>query len=146
MSNGGSYYALIVKQDAASMAAYYSLKPKSNLEFSQGGVTMKPTALAPTTVNILPSRVEIQAPPGSLNASVIVITSEDLIEGDLVVSPPVNVPVAVTLYGAGGKQLGQEILDPGAESLKFSWPVSSWKPIPKDDVLSVLQSLLPKAK
>jgi hypothetical protein len=144
MSNGGSYYALTVVEQGASTAAYYSLTPTSNLEISQGGATFVPTATALTMVSIYPETLQIQAPAGSFSAGVTIVTSEDLIAGRLLVSPPVNVSVVVTLYGSGGQQLGQSILDPAVGSLVFSYPVSSQKSIPRGDVPGVLQGLLPK--
>jgi len=146
MSNGARYYALTVVEQGASTTAYYSLTPTSNLEMSQGGVTMVPTAATATLVNIYPQTLQIQAPAGSFTAGVTIVTSDDRIAGRLLVSPPVNVAVIVTLYGAGGQQIGQSILDPAVGALVFSFPVSSEQSIPKGDVPAVLQTLLPKPK
>ena len=146
MSNGASYYALTVVEQGASTTAYYSLTPTSNLEMSQGGVTMAPTAATAMMVNIYPQTLQIQAPAGSFNAGVTIVTSDDRIAGRLLVSPPVDVAVIVTLYGVGGQQIGQSILDPAVGSLEFSFPVASAMSIPKGDVQGVLQALLPKLK
>ena len=146
MSNGASYYALTVVEQGASTTAYYSLTPTSNLEMSQGGVTMDPTAASATLVNIYPQTLQIQAPAGSFQAGVTIVTSDDRIAGRLLVSPPVNVAVIVTLYGVGGQQIGQSILDPAVGSLAFSFPVSAAQSISKGDVAGVLQKLLPKSK
>jgi hypothetical protein len=147
MSNGASYYALTVVEQGASTAAYYSLTPTSNLEMSQGGgVTMDPTAASATMVNIYPQTLQIQAPAGSFTAGVTIVTSDDRIAGRLLVSPPVDVAVVVTLYGVGGQQIGQSILDPAVGSLVFSFPVSAAQSIPKGNVAAVLQTLLPKPK
>ena len=134
---------MTVVEQGASTAAYYSLTPTSNLEMSQGGVTMDPSA---TMVNIYPQTLRIQAPAGSFQAGVTIVTSDDRIAGRLLVSPPVNVAVIVTLYGVGGQQIGQSILDPAVGSLAFSFPVSAAQSIPKGDVAGVLQKLLPKSK
>ena len=146
MSNGASYYALTVVEQGASTAAYYSLTPTSNLEMSQGGVTMAPTAASATLVNLYPQTLQIQAPAGSFTAGVTIVTGADRIAGRLLVSPPVNVAVVVTLYGVGGQQIGQSILDPAVGSLAFSFPISSAQSIPKGDVAGVMQKLLPKSK
>ena len=146
MSNGASYYALTVVEQGASTAAYYALTPTSNLEMSQGGATMDPTAAAATMVNIYPQTLQIQAPAGSFTAGVTIVTSDDRIAGRLLVSPPVNVAVIVTLYGAGGQQIGQSILDPAVGTLVFSFPVYPEKSIPKGDAQGVLQRLLQKPK
>ena len=146
MANGSSYYALTVVEQGASTTAYYSLTPTSNLEMSQGGVTMAPTAASATLVNLYPQTLQIQAPAGSFNAGVTIATSDDRIAGRLLVSPPVNVAVIVTLYGVGGQQIGQSILDPAVGSLAFSFPISSAQSIPKGDAAGVLQKLLAKSK
>ena len=146
MSNGTSYYALTVAEQGAGTAAYYSLTPTSNLEMSQGGATLDPTAATATMVNIYPQTLQIQAPAGSFNAGVTIVTSDDRVAGRLLVIPSVDVAVIVTLYGVGGQQIGQSILDPAVGSLVFSFPISSAQSIPKGSVQGVLQALLPKPK
>ena len=146
MANGSSYYALTVVEQGSGTTAYYALTPTSNLEMSQGGATFDPTAATATMVNIYPQTLQIQAPAGSFTAGVTIVTSADRIAGRLLVSPPVNVAVVVTLYGVGGQQIGQSILDPAVGSLTFSFPVSAATSIPKGDVQGVLQTLVPKPK
>src|ERR1044071_4066202 len=99
MANGSSYYALTVVEQGAGTTAYYALTPTSHLEMSQGGATFDPTAATATMVNIYPQTLQIQAPAGSFTAGVTIVTSADRIAGRLLVSPPVNVAVVVTLYG-----------------------------------------------
>ena len=136
MSNGGNYYALTLTVEGASTPAYYSLNPTSNLEISQGGVTFVPTGLSMTSVSIYPQELSLQAPAGLVSAGVTIITSADLVTGRVVASPPVSVSVVVTLYGNGGVQLGQFILDPGVESGNFSFPSDPSKGMPQDAALS----------
>ena len=139
------YYALTVVAQGVSTAAYYSVTPTSNLEFSQGGVTIAPTSASLTMVNIYPETLQVQAPAGSVNAGVTIETSESEISGRLMVSPPVNVAVVVTLYGVGGQQIGQTTLDPGVGDKMFSFAVSAGNSISKSDLPGVLRGLIPPA-
>ena len=143
MASTDIYYALTVVANGASTSAYYSVTPTSDLSILQGGVTVVPTAVGATMVNIYPQTLQINSPAGSVNGAVTIITGASKISGRLMVSPPVNVAVVVTLYGAGGGQLGQAILDPGSGSRTFSWPVDSKQGLSKDDGVKLLESLLP---
>jgi len=139
------YYALTLTAAGVSSTAYYSLTPTSNLEFTQGGVSIMPTQTAATLVNIYPETLQIQSPAGALYAGVTILTGDNQIAGRLMVSPPVNVAVVVTLYGVGGQQLGQTTLDPGTGDKAFSFPVSEGNAISKTDVAGVLRGLVPPA-
>lgn len=139
MSNSENYYALTLSANGANTSAYYSVTPTSNLQISQGGATMEPTAMATTLVNIYPGELEIQAPPGMVYAGVTIVTDADLVSGRLVVSPPVNVSVAVTLYGAGGQQLGQFILDPAVGSGVFSFAADPKSAMSAGDALNIVK-------
>jgi hypothetical protein len=121
MSNGAVYYALVLNAQGMSTAAYISVSPTSNLQISQGGVTIGATAAATTFVSIYPTELQIQAAPGLVSGGVTIVTSENNVAGRLEVSPPVNVAMTVTLYGAGGQQLGQYVLDPGNSSGIFNF-------------------------
>ncbi len=145
MTTSGTYYALTVTAEGASTGAYYSVTPTSNLTISQGGVTMAPSAPSQQmiTVSVYPQTLQINAPAGYVSGGVTIITSEPSIDGRLQVSPPVNVAVAVTLYGNGGVQLGQYIADPGTGGGVFSFPVSGGG-IPANDTQAVLDQLIAK--
>ena len=141
--NRDSYYALTVNAIGASTAAFYSLTPTSELTISQGGVTLYPSAPSQQmiTVSVYPQTLQINAAAGTLTAGVTIITSAGQIDGRLVVSPPVDVPVAVTLYGNGGTQLGQAIAQPGSGGTVFAFPVDG-DGIPAADAPAQLQQLL----
>src|SRR5215208_787980 len=109
MADETLYYAITVTAEGTSFSAYISMTPTSNLTFLQGGVTFMPTAASLTMANIYPQTLQLQAPPGSFTAGVTIVTDASEIAGRVMVSPPVNVAVIVTLYGAGGQQLGQMI-------------------------------------
>ena len=140
-----SYFALTIAATGTSTSAYYSVTPTSDLTFSQGGVTIVPTSADPTLVNVYPETLQIQSPPGSINGGVTIATSATEIAGRVMVSPPVNVAVVVTLYGSGGQQLGQAIVDPGTSSKAFNFPVPTDKGIAGPDVAGVLRGLIPPA-
>ena len=63
----------------------------------------------------------------------------------LLVSPPVNAAVVITLYGVGGQQLGQTTLDPGVGDKTFNFAVSAGNAISKSDLPGVLRGLVPPA-
>src|SRR6185436_4526748 len=125
--------------------AYYSVTPTSNLEFTQSGATIVPTQQAATMVNIYPETLQLSAPAGSISAAVTIVTGENQITGRAIVSPPVNVAVVITLYGIGGQQIGQAIIDPGTGDRTFNFPVSAGNAIGKADVGGVLRGLVPPA-
>jgi hypothetical protein len=146
MASTDIYYALTIVANGANTSAYYSVTPTSDLSILQGGVTVVPTAIGATMVNIYPQTLQIAAPAGSVNGAVTIVTSATTIAGRLMVSPPVNVAVVVTLYGAGGQQLGQAILDPGTGSRTFSWPVNASQGLAEGDVAELIKRLLPEPK
>lgn len=139
----GTYYALTVTAQGASTPAYYSLSPTSNLTISQGGVTLAPSSATQqmVSVSVYPQTLQINAPAGLVSGGVTIITSESEVAGRLVISPPVNVATAVTLYGNGGVQLGQYIADPGTGGGVFSFPIDG-NGIPAGDAQDTLQKLL----
>jgi len=136
------YYSLTVGQSGSNTAAYFSVSPTSNLEFSQGGATFAPTSLALTTVSVYPTTLQIQAPAGSMSAGVTIITSASEVAGRLLISPPVDVATLVTLYGAGGARLGQFIADPGSGGGVFNFPVTPEEGIPAGDAAGVLHKII----
>jgi len=139
------YYALTLIANGASTGAYYSVTPTSDLEFSQGGATINPSAISAVMVNIYPETMQISAPAGSVNAAVTIITGASEIAGRILVSPPVNVAVVVTLYGVGGQQVGQAIVDPGTGDRLFNFPVTPAQGIPPHEIDGVVRGLVPPA-
>jgi hypothetical protein len=126
MSTTGSYYALTLGAEGTGAPTFFSLTPTSDLTISQGGATMAPSSPSASMiiVSVYPETLQISAPAGDLAAGVTIITNAGTIAGRVEVSPPVTVATVVTLYGAGGAQLGQSIVDPGVGSGTFEFPVS----------------------
>ena len=145
MSILDTYYSLTVTTtDPASTGAYYSLTPDSNLTISQGGATLYPSAPSQQmiSVSVYPQTLQVNAAAGAVNAGANIVTNAGQIAGRLLVSPPVDVAVAVTLYGNGGAQLGQYIADPGTSGGVFNFPVQPGQGISASDAPGVLQKLL----
>ena len=142
-----TYYSLTVTAQGADTGAYYSLSPTSNLTFTQGGATLYPSAPSQqmVSVSVYPQTLQINAAAGSVNGGANIVTDASSIDGRVLVSPPVNVAVAVTLYGNGGQQLGQFIADPGTGGGVFSFPVDGSQAIPADEAPAQLQKLLGKS-
>ena len=145
MSTGTTYYALTLNVQHSSTTAFYSLTPTSNLEISQGGVTCFPTTPAMTTVSIYPQTLQIAAPAGVLSAGVTIISSETRISGRVMISPPINVATVVTLYGNGGAQIGQVVVDPGSASGTFDFTVDAAQAISNaDEARKIIDAKLDK--
>jgi len=147
MSILDQYYSLTVTMaGAASTGAYYSLTPTSNLSFSQGGATLYPSAPSQQmiTVSVYPQTMQVNAPAGGMNGGVTIVTNAGEVAGRILISPPVDVAVAVTLYGAGGVQIGQFIADAGTGGGVFSFPISGGQGIAPGDTQGTLQTLLEK--
>lgn len=136
------YYSLTVGQAGSNTAAYFSVSPTSNLEFSQGGATFMPTSPSMTTVSVYPTTLQIQSPAGSMSAGVTIVTSASEVAGRLLISPPIDVATLVTLYGAGGVQLGQFIADPGTGGGVFKFPVTAEEGIPAGEAPGALHKII----
>lgn len=123
MSTSDSYYALTLNAQGTNAPAFFSLTPTSDLTISQGGATLAPASASSSmvVVNIYPQTLQISAPAGLVSAGVTIVTSESRISGRVTVSPAVTVATVVTLYGNGGQQLGQSIVDPGQTSGTFAF-------------------------
>jgi hypothetical protein len=119
------YYALTLNAQGTNAPAFYSLTPTSDLTISQGGATLAPSSPSQSgiIVNIYPQTMQVSAPAGLVSAGVTIITKEPRISGRVMVSPAITVATVVTLYGNGGQQLGQTIIDPGVSSGTFDFPI-----------------------
>ncbi|HEX6084031.1 MAG TPA: hypothetical protein VF266_05870 [Thermoanaerobaculia bacterium] len=119
------YYALTLTAQGTNAPAFYSITPTSNLTISQGGATLAPSSPSSSgiVVNIYPQTMQLSAPAGLVSAGVTIVTNEPRVSGRVMVSPAITVATVVTLYGNGGKELGQITIDPGVGSGTFDWPV-----------------------
>ncbi|HUR81000.1 MAG TPA: hypothetical protein VM733_09550 [Thermoanaerobaculia bacterium] len=131
MLMGGNYYSLTLNAANTDQNAYYSLQPAPGLQFLQGGFTFGPKVAAASSVTIYPQVAQLQIPASNnIAGGVTIVTGNNAIAGALNVSPAQNVPVTVTLYGAGGVVIGTATLQPGETHLNFGWDVSAAQAIP----------------
>lgn len=140
MLTGGNYYSLTLNASNTDQNAYYSLQPAPGLEFLQGGFSFGPKVAAASSVTIYPQVAQLQIPASNnIAGGVTIVTSNDAIAGALNVSPAQNVPVVVTLYGAGGV-IGKATLQPGETHLNFGWSVNAAQAIPASQARQALDA------
>lgn len=128
---GGYYYSITISASGFSNPAYFSLTPTSAVEIAQGGVTLTPTGVAETLVNVYPQTLQIQSPAGSVKGGVTIVTSDTHIAGMVQVSPPVEVPVTIQVWGS--KLLGTYTLDPNQQTGAFDVHVSPSDALPPSE-------------
>ncbi len=134
---------MTIRAAGASTQTYFSVTPTSDLQISQGGVTIYPTATSAVMVNIYPQTLQIQSPAGTTYGGVTIISSAPSIDGAVQVSPPINVATVITLYGNGGAQIGQSIIDPGVSSGAFHFPIPASGGFPTAEIaLSTISELI----
>jgi hypothetical protein len=138
------HYALTVTVERASTAAYYALTPTSNLHIEEGSVTLTPQSASATMVTIEPEMLQIQAPAGSVHGGVTIGTDAVHIDGQVTVSPPVDTEVFVTLYGIGGKKIGEFVVAPGDGGGVFEFRVEAAQSLPADEAGDLLDELVPR--
>lgn len=135
----GNYYALTLSANGTTSPAYMAVTPTSSLSIAQGGVTIVPTDMTATMVNIYPQSLQIQAPSGMVNAGVTIITNDTHVAGTVQVSPPVDVPVLIQVWGT--KLLGSYTLPAGQQTGVFDVPVSADDAIAPDDATKITQRM-----
>ncbi len=134
-----AHYALTVNATNVSSSAFYQLDPTSNLSILQGGFSCYATELSATSVAIYPQLAQLWFPAASvISGGVTILTSAPKVTGTFQVSPAINSPVAVTLYGTGGKVLGSVTLVPGQTSVPFDWTVSLQEGMSQDEARTAL--------
>ena len=135
------YYALTIRANGTSSAAYYALQPTSNLQITEGSASIEPKSASATMVTVEPRALQIEAPAGTVSGSVTIVTAETRIEGEVMVSPPVDSEVEVALYGAGGKKLGEIVLEAGEGRGVFQFQVDAAAAIPPGEVATVRKQI-----
>jgi hypothetical protein len=145
MADGDKFhYALTITAKHASTAAYYALTPTSNLHIEEGSVTLTPKSASATMVTIEPEMLQIQAPAGSVQGGVTIGTDAVHVDGQVTVSPPVDVEVIVALYGIGGKKVGEFVVAPGDGGGVFEFRVDAAQSIPPGELDDILGDLVPR--
>ena len=136
------YYALTIRANRTSSAAYYALQPTSNLHVAEGSAKIEPKSASATMVTVESRALQIQAPAGTVHGGVTIVTAEQRIDGEVMVSPPVDSEVEVALHGAGGKKLGAFVLAAGDGSGVFQFEVDAAEAIPPGAVGQALKQVL----
>lgn len=141
MANSDMYYALSLTAQGVSSTAYYGVTPHHELKIAQGSATVVPTGTGVVLVDVHPEELQLQSPPASLSAGVTIVTGAPAIGGHFEVSPAINVALVLTAYGAGGKEIGQAILDAGDTEKTFSFPVDGDQAMSAAEAEGVLKRL-----
>jgi hypothetical protein len=119
---GQAIYALNMSVAGATSAAYYSIALSSGTT-GPGSFSITPGEAQYTYVSFQ-GGITFSGPGGVASAGALVTTANDLIAGDVYVSPPVNVPVQINLYYQGQIIQAYEVA-PGQSEGNFSWKVTS---------------------
>jgi hypothetical protein len=135
-----AYYSLSLNALHITTAAYYQIQPSRDLSILQGGFTCVPTETARTSVAIYPQLAQLNFPPAEyVSGSVTIVTDLPAIGGNLTVSPPVGVPVTLTLYGSGGNSIGSATLEAGQTSLNFDFNVGASSGMSEDEARGAVE-------
>lgn len=125
MASKEMYYQLSLNADGTTNSHYVSIQPDPNITFMQGGFAFAVTVAQAASVTIYPQVTQLQVPPsGVISGSVTIVTELTNIAGSLHVSPAAEVPFTLTLWGAGGKELGSKTLEVGSTVAHFDFAVT----------------------
>ncbi|HYR29623.1 MAG TPA: hypothetical protein VEU30_14225 [Thermoanaerobaculia bacterium] len=138
-----AYYSLGLNALNISTAAYYQIQPTRDLSILQGGFTCVPTETARTSVAIYPQLAQLNFPAAEYaSGSVTIVTDLPAISGNLTVSPAINSPVTLTLYGGGGNPIGTATLEAGQTSLNFKFDVGVSSGMSEEEARGALEASL----
>lgn len=112
-------FSLSYSATNASTGAHYSLTLTSG-KVGTGSAQITPSAVAYTYIS-MQEALTIQAPPGTIGMGGPVTTDNELIEGQISVSPPIDVDTIVALRGSGGDVHATYILRAGETLGSFSF-------------------------
>ena len=132
-----SLYALNAAVSGASSSAYYSVSLTQGSLVDGVGQCM-PTQTAFTYMSFQGS-ITFQVPPGDTSCGGTV-NATTAVAGNVIVSPPINVPLQITLWGRG-TTLGSYTLPAGQSSGQFNFNVSSADAIPENEIGDALQQI-----
>jgi hypothetical protein len=126
-----SLYALNAAIEGATTGCYCSVTLTSGALVDGVGECM-PTQLAFTYMSFQ-GAITFQVPAGDTSCGGTVSATTPTIAGSVIVSPPVNVPTVITVWGVG-KVLGSYSLPAGQSNGQFSFNVNGSDAIPEDQV------------
>lgn len=134
-----SLYALNAAINGASTGCYCSVTLTSGALVDGVGQCM-PSQLAYTYMSFQ-GAITFQVPAGDTSCGGTVSATTPTIAGTVLVSPPVNVPTVITLWGVG-KEIGSYSLPAGQTSGQFSFNASSSDAIPQDQIAAVTKQFI----
>jgi hypothetical protein len=138
-----TYYSIAINASNVNHSAFYQLDPSSDLSIMQGGFTCYPSATAQTTVAIYPQLAQLSFPAANfINGSVTILTSAMMISGNFLVSPAINSDITLTLYGAGGNNIGTVTLPAGQTSVRFDWNVVSGQGMSQEEARNAISEAM----
>jgi hypothetical protein len=130
-------YAINVEIFNASTGFYCSVTFNSGT--LSDGVGQCTPARAEFTYMSFQGAINFQIPPGDAICGGT-ITATSSVAGSISVSPPINVPTTVKLWG--GAVLGTYNLPAGQESGDFNFSVSNADAIPQDEVADTIKQFM----
>jgi hypothetical protein len=117
------FYGLtITVAGSSSSMAYYSVSLVSGGTFFQGGATVDPTAIGATLVSLYAVELSINAPAGAISGAATLTTTDDIVAGQIVISPAIDADTVVALYGTS--EIASVTVPAGETGGAFAWTVS----------------------
>ncbi len=134
-----SLFAINAGATGASTGYYCSLTLTSGTLVDGVGQCM-PTQASYTYMSFQ-GAITFQVAPGDAACGGTVSSTSDIVAGSILVSPPINVPMTVTLWGRGSV-IGTYSLPAGQESGVFSFKTSSSDAIPQEEIQAAVANMI----
>jgi hypothetical protein len=142
MPDGTSYYSISLVANNVTTLSFFQLSLNSGVIVNGGAAFMNPTDAQSTYANFYGTAMNAQGSAAGTVTLGAAIQSSDPVTGNVLVSPPTNVDIVVTLFGYG-KTLGTYTLQAGQSTGDFSFQVNPADAIPEGDVEASLKKILP---
>ena len=115
-------YTLTFSARDTDRASYYCIDFGAEVTVRQGAYDFMPSAVAKTMFAVWPNEVQAQFPPSSvISGSIVLTTTTNEVSGEVIVSPALNVPVTLTLWGV--QRIGEFTLPAGETAAQFRFAV-----------------------
>lgn len=117
------YYSFTVSATGTSTPAYYAINFDPGITTMQSAFQFLPSGTQNTYVAVSPEQVGMNLPPViGLSGGVTITATVSRITGQVMVSPPVNVPVTFQLWGLS--LIGSVTIPAGQTSALFNFDIS----------------------
>jgi hypothetical protein len=134
-----SLFAINAGANGASTGYYCSVTLTSGTLVDGVGQSL-PTQASYTYMSFQ-GAIAFQVAPGDAACGGTVSTTTDVVAGSVLVSPPINVPMTITLWGRGSV-IGTYSLPAGQESGQFSFNAPSNQSIPPEEVKGTIEKTI----